>query len=133
MSGLIGRGLPRPFLLEDARMETVSNKDLAAMLADALAGNAEVVPVVTDAMKEAGHEEAAVKLARLLELADLGRGHLENRRAAVAELEASFGDYGPSGVSELESWAAEQEAVGCYETVLRLMGESPEGDQTEVK
>jgi hypothetical protein len=104
-------------LKEEGTMNQASNIDLLGLLVDALTGTRESAGVLVDAIKEAGREEAAQKLEKLLGLHNEVLDCLEERRLLRDQL-ADFDD-----VEAEQARLAEVGAITAYENVLALMGE----------
>jgi hypothetical protein len=102
--------------------------DLIGTLVAALGGEEAARMALADALKEAGQEEAAGKLARLLALPGKVRDTLLGKQRDLAQLE----DEQWCLVDECEARGREVGAIEAYNDILRLLGEevSATGEDT---
>jgi hypothetical protein len=99
---------------------SASNMDLMALLVNAMTGDRTGIPILVDAVKEAGHEAAAGNLALLLNLRQEVLTALGNSRLMRRHLAACTD---PDDVEAEESRLVEEGGIGAYENVLRWLGE----------
>src|SRR5262245_33537147 len=88
-----------------------TNVDLMALLVNAMAGDRTGIPILVDAVKEAGHEQAGERLQRLLSLREGVLVLLGAARSNLREADDSL---------EAATW---QGRVSAFEQVLEVLGE----------
>jgi hypothetical protein len=98
--------------------------DLIGTLVAALGGDEAAHQALADALKEAGQEEAAGKLARVLGLPAKVRDALLQKQRRLAQME----DEQWCLVDECEARGREVGAIQAYNEVLQMLGEETSED-----